>query len=119
MIDMEIPSTLMARHMLNAKIAACCTQDKDFRNNILQNPKAVISELTGIQMPDSVSVIVHEETPTILHLTIPEKVSRELSDDELTNISGGMFDILGIEDKTHKLVAKESEKFFKWIFGKK
>src|SRR5437764_12611469 len=68
-------------------------KDDAFRQELLANPKAVLERELGITLPQGVSVQVHEDTPTILHLVLPMKPPAgepvELSDAELEQAAGG------------------------------
>jgi len=62
-------------------------KDDAFRQEVLANPTTVLGRELGITLPPGVSVQVHEDTPTILHLVLPRKPAvaglRELSDAQL------------------------------------
>src|SRR5947207_3840131 len=69
-------------------------KDDAFRQEVLANPTAVLERELGITLPPGVSVQVHEDTPTTLHLVLPMKppagVPQELSDAELEQAADGM-----------------------------
>jgi hypothetical protein len=46
----------------------------------------VLSELVGFDIPDTVQVVLHEESLTQIHLTIP--ASENLSDTDLELVAG-------------------------------
>jgi hypothetical protein len=53
----------------------------------MADPRGVVGELVGMTIPDSVSVTLHEDSLTQIHLTIP--ASDELADSDLELVSGG------------------------------
>ena len=61
--------------------------DSEFRERLLDNPSAVMSEMLGVQVPDAVRITVHEESPTDIHLVISAVGS--LSDTDLDLVVGG------------------------------
>jgi len=77
------------RAEVEAIIAERIAADPAFRDTLLADPRAVLSEVVGVDVPDGVQVVLHEEslTPQI-HLTIP--ASEELSDADLEVVGGGM-----------------------------
>jgi hypothetical protein len=62
--------------------------DAAFKARLLAAPAAVLAE-QGIAVPPGVEVRVHENTPTLVHLTLPPKPSDELSDEQLDGVAGG------------------------------
>ena len=49
--------------------------------------RGVISEVVGFDIPDTVQVVLHEESLTQIHLTIP--AAEALTDADLELVSGG------------------------------
>lgn len=80
---MDVPT----RPEVEAIIAERAAADPQFREALIADPRAVVSELVGFTIPDSVQVILHEESLTQIHLNIP--ASTELSDEDLELIAGG------------------------------
>jgi hypothetical protein len=75
------------RSQVEAMIAERIAADPAFRDTLLANPHAVLSEVIGFDIPDSVQVVLHEESLTQIHLTIP--AAEALSDADLELVSGG------------------------------
>ncbi|HYB00551.1 MAG TPA: NHLP leader peptide family RiPP precursor [Ktedonobacteraceae bacterium] len=69
------------------------SKDEAFREQLLNNPKAALERALGITFPREVTIQVHENTPTTLHLVLPvhskEGNPRDLSDAELERVTGG------------------------------
>ena len=65
--------------------------DPDFRDALIADPRAALSDLVGITIPASVKVNVHAESLTEIHLVLPRdpKASGELQEEDLTQVSGG------------------------------
>ena len=80
---MAVPTRSEVEAMLAERIAA----DPTFRDTLLANPHAVLSEVIGFDIPGSVQVVLHEESLTQIHLTIP--AAEALSDADLELVSGG------------------------------
>ncbi len=60
-----------------------------FRESFPDDPRAVLSEVIGFDIPESVQVVLHEESLTQIHLTLPE--SDALTDDDLEFVAGGEY----------------------------
>jgi hypothetical protein len=80
---MAVPTRAEVEAIIAERIAA----DPAFRDTLLANPQAVLSEVVGFDIPDSVQVVLHEESLTQIHLTIP--AAQALTDTDLEMIAGG------------------------------
>ena len=69
---------------LEAKIIALAQSDPVFRAQLVADPKAAIKDLNGLELPDEISVQVHEESATSFHLVLPP--SGELAEEELAAV---------------------------------
>ncbi|MFM7599305.1 MAG: hypothetical protein ACKO70_13205, partial [Actinomycetota bacterium] len=56
------------------------------REALIANPQAVLSEIVGFDIPDSVQVVLHEESLTQIHLTVP--ADEALTDTDLELVAG-------------------------------
>ena len=61
--EQEIKNTLIAK----------ASEDAEFRARLLDNPHAAVEAGVGITIPANISLTVHEESPTSLHLVVPFK----------------------------------------------
>ena len=81
---MAVPTRSEVEALIAERIAA----DPAFRDALLADPRGVVSEMIGFDIPESVQVILHEESLTQIHLTIPS--SESLSDADLELVAGGV-----------------------------
>jgi hypothetical protein len=83
---MAIPTRAEVDALVREKLAA----DPAFRDALLADPRAALSELVGTPIPEIVTINVHEESLTSVHLVLPSRpASAELSDDDLELVAGG------------------------------
>ena len=80
---MAVPTRTEVEAMLAERIAA----DPAFRDALLADPRGVVSGVVGFDIPDTVQVVLHEESLTQIHLTIPS--SDNLADTDLELVAGG------------------------------
>ena len=81
-----------SRRQIEQQLLRKATTDAQFRQDLLANPKAAIAAEYGITFPETVTIHIHEETPTSLHLAVPIPIvsTDELSDEELESVAGGI-----------------------------
>ena len=63
------------------------TNDGEFRTRLLENPRGAIEEVFGVNLPEGLSVRVHEQSDTEVHLVLPP--NPRLSEKDLELIAGG------------------------------
>lgn len=83
---MGIPTRAEVDALVRDRLAA----DPEFRARLMADPRAALSELVGMDIPDAVSIEVHEESLTAIHLVVPPAFGEELSDDDLEAVAGGV-----------------------------
>ena len=72
---------------VRAHIAMKAAEDDEFRARLIADPRATLEAETGIRMPDSYRLHVHEESATDAHLVLPPKPA--LSREQLAQVHGG------------------------------
>lgn len=82
---MAIPTRAEVDALVREKLAA----DPSFREALLADPRAALSELVGTPIPEIVNITVHEESLTSVHLVLPSQPAAELSEDDLELVAGG------------------------------
>ena len=63
--------------------------DAAFRTRLVADPKAVLIEELGVNLPDSFAISVHEDSSTHVNLVLP--LNSELDANELKAIAGAHF----------------------------
>jgi ABC-type oligopeptide transport system substrate-binding subunit len=80
-----------ASNPLFRKAIALAFADENYKAQLLQNPKAALSELTEESLPADLEIRVHENSSTLRHLVIfVDSVGEELSEVELEAVAGGL-----------------------------
>lgn len=82
---MSIPT----RAELDALISERLASDPNYRQALLDDPRAAVTELVGTDVPAAVHVTVHEESLTDIHLAIHASSSGEIAEDDLELVAGG------------------------------
>jgi Nitrile hydratase, alpha chain len=79
------------RRDLEAKLVARAWADEGFRERLKADPRAAVSEETGITVPESITFGVREETPEKAYIVIPaNRVA--IADEQLDAAGGGYSD---------------------------
>ena len=72
---------------LRAELIGKAAADDGYRARLVEDPRAAIKEALGIELPESLAVHVHEETPATAHLVLPP--SAGLTETDLEGIAAG------------------------------
>lgn len=72
-----------------AKIIAKAWSDEEFKQQLFDNPEAVLEE-HGIELAEGAKLHLHENRENEVHLTFPLKPTGELSEDQLSSFAAGM-----------------------------
>ncbi len=73
---------------MRAHLTSKAAEDADFRQQLIADPKGVISQELGITIPDSMEIKVHESDLQTVHLALP--VSGDMTEEQLEAISAGL-----------------------------
>jgi hypothetical protein len=81
---------MISNSPINQHVLARASKDAAFRQALLSDPKAALAREFDVQVADSVTIRVLEDTPTTFTLVLPpqETAMRELSDAELEAAAG-------------------------------
>ena len=72
---------------LRAELVAKAAADDGFRARLTADPKAAVKEAFGVDLPESLTVHVHEDGPLSAHLVLPP--AADLSDADLETVTAG------------------------------
>ncbi len=73
------------------KIVRQAWSDDNFKTRLLEQPKTVLQEFTGEEIPETITVRIYEDTPNLKHLVISNNLaSEELNEAELEAVAGGI-----------------------------
>ena len=64
-------------------------KDENFKEKLLENPRAAIEEKYGIKIPEEIEIVVLKDTAEKVHIVLPALGNDELTEEELTQIAGG------------------------------
>ena len=86
-------TTQWTRKDIETQLIAKAWKDEAYKQQLLNNSKAVIEQEFGVQLPGEVNVQVLEENPTSLYFVLPMRPDlsgAELSDEQLETVAGGI-----------------------------
>jgi hypothetical protein len=105
-MDDEMLVPMQARNEIESKIILKAWEDESYRQSLIANPRAVLSEEIGKPIPDGGSFVVVEEKPNSFYLVLPQKPrlieeviheSEELTQTELESVAGGAIAVVGTD----------------------
>jgi hypothetical protein len=86
---MAIDQTQMQEYAKQwGQLVARSWSDDAFKQRLLAEPGPALAE-QGIELPPGIEVRVHENSPRLVHLTLPPAPAEELSDEQLDAVAGG------------------------------
>jgi hypothetical protein len=103
-MDDEMLVPMQARNEIESKIILKAWEDDAYRQSLIANPRAVLSEEIGQPIPDGGSFVVVEEKPNSFYLVLPQKPrlveeviheSEELTQAKLESVAGGAMFVVG------------------------
>lgn len=72
---------------MREELLARAADDTSFRARLVEEPKAAFKETFGVELPEAVTVVVHEDTEHTAHLVLPP--SSKLGEGDLEAIAAG------------------------------
>ena len=95
-IKEALSNALKEREEFEAKIIMKAWEDESFRQELLANPKEILSRESGKPVPEDFTVEIIEENPGTIQLVLPQnpaptEAEGELSDEALEAVAGGGF----------------------------
>jgi hypothetical protein len=86
------------------KIMAKAMHDAAFRQQLLSHPRATLEGALGVTLPPDLTIQVHEDTPTAIHLVLPSSALRgdtgALAEATLGAVAGGVHCISSVDITT-------------------
>ena len=82
------------RGQLSDKIVEQVQSNPKYREELLKDPRALMSKQLGTQIPSNVKITVLQETQDTYYVVLPymPKEGQELDDSELEKVAGGFLD---------------------------
>lgn len=77
------------KQAIENQIYSKALKDEAFRESLIKDPKAALESELGVKLPDNINIHVNENSATDFYLTIPGKSDGELTEEELSGVSGG------------------------------
>jgi hypothetical protein len=86
----EKTMVIPTRAELDGLIRNRLAEDPSFRDALLTDPRAAVSDLVGVNIPEAVTIDAHEETLSHLHIVLPAAAAPgDIADDQLEMVAGG------------------------------
>ena len=84
----------ITRHEFESDLIAKAWKDQTFKQELINNPKAVYAKELQQELPETLQIQVLEETPSTLYVVVPQnqmntQVTEELTEEALESVAGG------------------------------
>lgn len=73
----------MRQHLADRAI-----EDADFHQRLISDPKGVIADEFGVELPENLTIVVHQNDANTYHLSLP--AGPELNEEQLEMIAAGV-----------------------------
>jgi hypothetical protein len=81
---------ILTRADIDSIIAERLDSEPGFRERLITDPRATVAEIAGTPLPAMVTIEVHQESLTQIHLVIPASpATGEITEDDLELVAGG------------------------------
>jgi hypothetical protein len=80
----------VAKSELDATLAAALAEDPGLRQRLLDDPRGTIAALVGTDIPEMVTITIHEDSLTHVNVVLPAAVDADLSEADLELVAGGI-----------------------------
>ena len=71
-----------------SKIVEKAWHDDSYKNRLKSDPRSVLKE-EGLEAPQGIEIKLVEDTPSVVHLTLPAKITADISENDLETVAGG------------------------------
>jgi hypothetical protein len=71
----------MAQSIRWSTIVKKAQEDPEFKQELLKNPRATLEKFSGMTLPEGVNYVVHEQTPSTVHLVLPQALETKQKPD--------------------------------------
>lgn len=84
----------MSRGEMQDLLIQFSTQNPDYRQQLLENPREIVERQFGYEVPDGVNLEAVEETANTAYVVVPHvpEEGAELEDADLEKVAGGVGD---------------------------
>ncbi len=83
-----VQTAMTTAEEMRRKLTEKAFEDLDFRQQLMADPKAVIHQEFGIEVPDSLNIHVHQSDKNTFHLALP--AGPQLDEEQLDQIAAGL-----------------------------
>jgi hypothetical protein len=63
------------RHGIEGRVVRRAWEDPEYRERLLRDPRSALAEVLGVELPESLEVVVVEERPNRLCIVLPVDLS--------------------------------------------
>ncbi len=85
-----VESAIQRSNEWQRQLVARASEDDAFRAQLVADPNSAIKQEFGVEVPNNITVQVHENDGSVLHLALPPSPNVELDEERLEAIAAGL-----------------------------
>ena len=90
-MDSLTPASVQTAEEMQRQLVSRATEDADFRAQLLADPRGLMKQEFGIDVPEFINFRVHENDPNEFHLVLPPIGGNyELDEERLEAVAAGL-----------------------------
>ncbi len=87
-LEEKCSELMQSAEEMRSKLTVKAMEDVDFRHQLVTDPKGTVNREFGIEIPENITIKMHESDMNTLHLALPS--GPEISEEQLEAVAAGL-----------------------------
>lgn len=89
-MDAMVQSAVETLNEMQRQLTARAAEDAAFRAQVIADPAEAIRQEFGVEVPDHMTIRVHENDGDVMNIALPPSTNAQLSEEVLEAIAAGL-----------------------------